>query len=257
MIREPGAFEQTYDIPDMWKSGPSPYDRGIARVMAVIRDAQGRPVGYQNWKGDRKDYFPMKARLTVHLVPRGDEYVPRGTYGGLSSKDLTALPRIARMLEQGRLGPAMTAARRAVASSDPGETQEARRVVAALERYADGRLERLASLKKEDPVYAASALADLAGRYSGTDTGRELSAQAKAWHGEDATRRAREAQALASTIRTAFRRLRDARGEPEKEHPREVRMIAAVLARLTSKYPDTPACRRAVALAKDLGIRVP
>lgn len=208
-----------------------------------------------------KTMKPIEVHVAVTVVSEGATYTPLGTYGGLHYKDLTELKAVAAYLEQGSMGAALVTAEKELGSDDPKRAGEARRVVEALDRYVEARRAELARLKARDPFYAVEALVELAGEFRPSEKARKLLAEARAWSKEEATLKEGRARKIFEAVKkTADNLRRKLRGkkasdpEMQRKYARDIAIVARNTVFLKKKYPDTPSCGRAVALAEGLGV---
>lgn len=260
----PGVYEMDHAISRMWRSAERTYEKGISRIMAVCKDNKGTPIGWKGFAGIKEDYFPMKARLTVVVVSKGGTYRRPGSYGGLHYEDLTELKNVADLMQRGQLGPARVVAGRELASPDPKRAAEARRVIEALDGHLERRRAEITQLKREFPLRALEALSKLARQFSPVEKSRELSALAREWAREPATVSAMKAQKIFDVMKkTADGLKRKLGGTPASDpgmmrrYRRDIETVARCALLLRKKFPDTPSCRRALAIVQELGIRLP
>jgi len=191
-----------------------------------------------------------------------DESRPESRAGPAGLGQLEHLTRVASYVERGFLGKALAGAEKAAESGDAGEKAEGRRVADALLEHAKSRREEIARVKPIAPEEAVQLLADLAGQYSGSDTGRDLLKEAKAWSSEKATKDAAKARKIYEQVARIAKPLLNSRrgkgrGTDDKfavRYRKQLASISRATAFLNEKYPDTPACRKAAALAESLGI---
>lgn len=190
-----------------------------------------------------------------------DESRPESRAGPAGLGDLEHLDGVASYVERGLLGKALDVAERASESEDAGKRAEARRVADALLDYARTRRDEIARVKPAAPEEAVQLLAGLAGQFSGSGKGRELLKEAKAWNAEKATKDAAKARRVIEQVKRIAKPLladrRKGRAKDEKFAARyrvQIASISRAVAFLEEKYPDTPACRKASALADRLGI---
>ena len=203
-------------------------------------------------------------RFHLYLEAKGrealDPGLPESGAGAPPVPDLKVLKTAAACLQQGRLGPALADAERRLASKVMEEAAEARRIVEVLGTYADKRREDLLRLKASDPAMAASLLGDLARQFGGTKRGSDLAAEARAWAADPATRNAVQAhQVLAQIEQMAqplLRRKASGNGDLAGRYAQELAAIGRAVGSLRKRYPETPACRKALALASRLGATV-
>ena len=190
-----------------------------------------------------------------------DETLPESRAGPAGLGRLEHLKKVASYVERGLLGKALDAAERASESGDAGEKAEGQRVADALLEHAKSRRAEIAQVKPVAPEEAVQLLAALAGQYSGSNTGRELLKEAKAWSAEKATKDAAKARKVYEQVERIAKPLvagrRKGRAKDERFAARyrtQIASISRAVAFLKEKYPDTPACRKATALAEGLGI---
>ena len=189
-----------------------------------------------------------ESRPDAHTAPSGNG--PRETAGGPQIEGVEGLPGAARLVRAGYLG-------RALASADSnaratGETGElARTVAAALRAHATTRLSVIAETTGRDPARAVQQLRGLARAYSGSDVGRKLSDVARTWLREPAVKDALQAEAMLAQVETEAWRVA---ASGKKNQRARLARFTTVLEYLKKRFPDTPACARAVALGKELGI---
>lgn len=213
---------------------------------------------------DDASRWPLKVRYRVYVVSEGGTFNPHGSYGGLHYQELTELRKAAACLERGFLGPALTAAQKELDSNDPKRAGEARRVVEALEKYAETRRSELAQTKAAEPIYAVEALVRLAEEFRPSERFKALAAEARSWNGEKATVEERQARRVFEAVKKAGDNLRrKMRGrkasDPEmaRKHRRDISLVAQYVSLLRKKWPETPSCRRAVQMAEELGVPLP
>ncbi len=180
------------------------------------------------------------------------------TDGLPSMPDLAALGRVGKYWERGELGRALAAAERETDADDAAEAAAASKAVEALEAFAAQRQEKLTALKETAPAAAAKGLEALAKRFGGSDLGREFKKTARAWSKEPAVVRARKAaKVLAKIEAKALPLAKKGKASDPKFFARfedDLKWIRKGIEVLREKYPDTPACKRAEALAEKLGI---
>ena len=111
------------------------------------------------------------------------------------------------------------------------------------------------------PIMAATLLGGLARQFSGTKRGTALTAEARAWKTEPATRNAAQAKQFLARIeqmaQPLLKRKESGRKDLANKYAKELAMIGRAVGSLRKRYPETPACRRALALASRLGATVP
>jgi len=183
---------------------------------------------------------------------------PDETPYGPAMPKIDALPRVTALVGADRLGAALIEARRHVASSDEQTARQARSAAEALVAHATAAAARAAALKRDDPVAATRVMSELARRYAGTPEGRGYSRDARVWRSEPATVEALKAESIWAQVARDARGLKagaatDARSGRDPALAR-LEYVARFLAK---RYPDTPACRRALARAKEVGLAIP
>ncbi len=186
------------------------------------------------------------------------------TDGLPSMPKLAKLDRAARYWEEGRLGKAFAQAQKSLASDDAEEATEAKQIVEALRAHLRRQKERLGELKKRAPAAATNALEELADQYKYSEPGNELDELAKEWNREDGVRNARKANRIYAKLEEDVSELQRASGtrlKPgteafERRFKRELRKIERYAEELRADYPDTQACRKAMALVETVGIEL-
>ncbi|MHC4252067.1 MAG: carbohydrate-binding protein [Planctomycetota bacterium] len=228
---------------------PASYELDAGRHVFRI---SGRSSGFSI---DRFHLYMGSAKSSL------EESQPESRAGPAGLGKLEHLSKVAAYVEHGQLGRALAGAERAAESDSPGKKAEGRRVADALLEHAKSRRDEIARVKPVAPEEAVQLLADLAGQYSGSDAGRELLKEAKAWSSEKATKDAAKARKVYEQVQRIAKPLvanhRKGRGKDDRFAARyrtQIASISRAAAFLREKYPDTPACRKASALAADLGI---
>lgn len=201
-FKGPGVYEWQEPFTSFWHGDRIDWTKPLAKLMLVVKDANGNPVDDRfgfggKWAGtpDFSLYYPMTVRFTAVVVGKGARYDPNALYwrvGGMHFRDLAELKKLAPPWARGQLGVALQGAEResglrpAVADSvataaQAGRVAEADRVAAALRDYAASRRRELEAIRREAPVYAAGALRELGQRYLPSTLGKELLEEARNW----------------------------------------------------------------------------
>jgi hypothetical protein len=233
---------------------PASYELDAGRHVFKI---SGRSSGFSI---DRFHLYMGNAKSSL------DESRPESRAGPAGLGKIEHLSKVAAYVERGQLGRALAGAGKAAESDDADEKAEGKRVAEALLEHAKARSEEIARVKPVAPEEAVHLLADLAGQYSGSDTGRELVKEAKAWSGEKATKDAAKARRVYEQVARIAKPLLNNRRGKERGKGRgmddkfaaryraQLASISRAAAFLKEKYPETPACRKTAALAEGLGI---
>jgi hypothetical protein len=202
---------------------------------------------------ESRDFNAVKAH--IDRVYRGAGQAPAGL------GEIEELKRVAAHLEKGELGRALAAAERELESADQARRAEAERVVEELRKRAKEERERAAALKETSPLDAAEALEKLAGRYEGSDLGREFATDARRWKYEPAAQRQKRARRLLEMAEKAAARIT---GEGKATYPkfrrryaREFGIIMQCAVKLRRSYAHTESAKRAEALAEKFGLDLP
>jgi hypothetical protein len=170
---------------------------------------------------------------------------------------LARLKGVGGLLDRMEYGAAMQAAAREARSADPETAAEARKVLDALDAHAAGRKEALARMKGAAPEEAAVMLAELARQYQPMPVGQTLAAEARAWAAEPTTRQAAMARAALAPVEEAAKSwLASGRGKAVDAARRrqEAEAIGRAIGSLRKRYPETPAARKALDLAAQMGV---
>lgn len=263
VFTEPGVYYRKFENAELSNEGGIDWSRKLLSFMLIDNSSS------------RGSKLSAEIRATVIVVGKGHRFRPPegwhcpsdwaciapGRYGGLHYKDLKHLDKAASSLAKGRLGAAYEAAGRELDSDEPQRAEEARRVTASLERYLTESREHWTRIKSESPAIAVEGLSALAREFSASKKGKELSREAREWAKDPIVRNERAACFLLDRVRKAAGTLRRKMGdrrasEPEvaKRYAREITVIARQVIGIRNRYPDTPSGRRAVKLARSLGI---
>lgn len=232
---------------------PASYELDAGRHVFRI---SGRSSGFSI---DRFHLYMGSAKSSL------DESLPESRAGPAGLDKLEHLTKVASYVERGFLGKALAGAQKAAESGEGPEKAEGKRVADALLEHAKSRRAEITKVKPVAPEKAVQLLADLAGQYSGSDTGRELVKEAKAWSGEKATKDAVKARRVYEQVAKIAKPLlgRDGKGRGKGRgtddkfavrYRTQLASISRAAAFLKEKYPETPACRKTAALAESLGI---
>jgi len=269
-ITGPGVYEQeSSPVSGIWAPTTGEIKRrlwesGVAKIVFEPRALNGgRLLAPGEFPGQLADYLPITIHIQVTLLPKGATFEPPGSYGGMKASDLSALKHLADHWTQGRLGAVHSATVKLVGDADAVRADEAKRALAALDRYADGQLQALTRLKEQDPVIAVERLGKLALRFSGSARGTALLDTGKAWEKEPATIAAQRASALWAQAERSAQRLATGFGGKKASDPEaqrfaaDLKMIQQAATALRGQYPTAPATRRALALAELYAIPLP
>lgn len=262
---EPGVYYKRFCPGKLWQADVIDYKRPLLSYMMIDNATKGK------CKAEIKltviavaKGFKLRAPTDWHDCPKSWDVQPHGTYGGLSYEQVEHLKDVAALLERGRLGAAWSAAERYRKDKDPNRSAEAARVLEALERHAQARREPLLALKAINPVQAVESLIRLARAFAPSQQGKKLLEEARAWNAEPATRNERTAQRIYAVVKETGKKLqRKVRGrkltDPKvaRKHGREIGVIRHYALVLKKNYPATASCKRALALAAQLGIAMP
>ena len=209
-------------------------------------------------KGFRIDRFILYSKEHVSDAKAKDSTTPESC-SGPSLGELVHHPRIKSYVDRGMLGMALKEAMRASAGDDEAAA-EARGVADALSKHARDRRDAIAKVKPAAPVAATGLLVKLARQFSGSERGKELMAEARAWNKEPAVVNAVKAQRIYDQMLVVAKPMRGKgrASDPkiQKRYAYQIRSIQQYVAFLKKKFPNTPACRKAVALAAELGIEL-
>ncbi len=168
------------------------------------------------------------------------------------------LEKVLAAWQAGHLGSALQLAERSLQSEDAAAAAEAEKCVAALKAFAEQQKAKIEDIGAQDPVMAADLLALLARRYQPSTLGKELAAEAGRRARDPAVAKERKARAMLQQIQAVAGPLvgKGKADDPKfaRRHYRQLSFIAAGVAALKKKYPESKACAQAEALAEELGI---
>ncbi len=144
--------------------------------------------------------FPLKVRIQMTVIAKGFTYHPYGNLADLDFRNLKTFISGAKLIGQGRLGPAWKLAQELSSSKKPEMADEAQWVVRGLEAYAVTRMREIDTYAAEEPDCASDELQALAAEFTDSAPGDRLLIAAQKLENDDKTQRARKARVLWNKI---------------------------------------------------------
>jgi len=205
-------------------------------------------------------HFPMQVRVRAWAVACGASFNPHWSYDGLRYMDIEKLRVAAAQIATGRLGGALKTAKEHVADEDSETAREAREIANALERHAARRRNELFGARMESPQHCLKQHGELAMAYVGSELGREILAETRAWMRDPDVRASIEAREALADFERKLRVVKGKLAGKTVSDPAVARHRALIsglrysLQLLEKRYPQTPRYRRANALAMTIGL---